>query len=47
VYGIEVEWQDYVHPVYPQQDGDFVLYLSMVDLLFNCGEENPRTRGSR
>jgi hypothetical protein len=39
-HGIEVEWQDYVHPVYPQQHGDFVPYLSIVDLLFNCGEDS-------
>jgi hypothetical protein len=39
-HGIEIEWQDYVHPVYPQQHGDFVPYLSIVDLLFNCGEES-------
>jgi WbqC-like protein len=38
--GIEIEWQDYVHPVYPQLHGDFVPYLSIVDLLFNCGEES-------
>ena len=39
-HGIEVEWQNYVHPVYPQQHGGFVPYLSIVDLLFNCGEES-------
>ena len=39
-HGIEIEWQDYAHPVYPQQHGDFVPYLSIVDLLFNCGEES-------
>jgi hypothetical protein len=26
-----------VHPVYPQLHGDFVPYLSIVDLIFNCG----------
>lgn len=35
--GIEVVFQDYAHPVYPQLHGDFVPYLSVVDLLFNCG----------
>lgn len=36
---IRVEWQDYVHPVYPQQHGPFVPYLSAVDLIFNVGEQ--------
>ena len=44
-HGIEIEWQDYVHPVYPQQHGDFVPYLSIVDLLFNCGEESATILG--
>jgi WbqC-like protein family len=44
-HGIEVEWQDYVHPIYPQQHGDFVPYLSIVDLLFNCGEESSAILG--
>jgi len=44
-HGIEVEWQNYVHPVYPQQHGAFVPYLSIVDLLFNCGEESAAILG--
>ena len=44
-HGIEVEWQDYLHPVYPQQHGAFVPYLSIVDLLFNCGEESTSILG--
>jgi hypothetical protein len=44
-HGIEVEWHDYVHPVYPQQHGDFVPYLSIVDLVFNCGEESTAILG--
>jgi hypothetical protein len=39
-HGIEVAWQDYLHPVYPQQHGAFVPYLSIVDLVFNCGEDS-------
>ena len=35
--GIEVTWQDFKHPVYPQLYGDFIPYLSSIDLLFNCG----------
>lgn len=37
--GIAVEWQRYTHPVYPQLHGEFVPYLSALDLLFNCGED--------
>jgi len=39
-HGIEVEWQDYRHPTYPQQHGDFVPYLSTLDLLLNCGDDS-------
>lgn len=38
--GITVHWQDYVHPVYPQMHGEFVPYLSTLDLLFNCGPDS-------
>lgn len=38
--GIKVIFQDYHHPTYPQLYGDFVSHLSIVDLLFNCGEES-------
>jgi hypothetical protein len=38
-HGITVEWQQYEHPVYPQLHGDFVPYLSAIDLLLNCGED--------
>jgi len=39
-HGIAVEWQDYVHPTYPQLHGDFVTNLSIVDPLFNCGPKS-------
>ena len=39
-HGIEVAWQNYQHPVYPQQHGEFVPYLSAIDLLFNCGDQS-------
>ncbi len=39
--GIRVEWQQYAHPTYPQLHGDFVPYLSALDLLLNCGDEAP------
>lgn len=38
--GIEVVFQDYRHPTYPQLYGEFEPYLSVVDLLFNCGEDS-------
>jgi hypothetical protein len=37
--GIQVIFQDYQHPRYPQLYGDFEPYLSAIDLLFNCGSE--------
>jgi hypothetical protein len=39
-HGIKVEFQDYKHPTYNQLYGSFVPYLSVVDLLFNCGEKS-------
>jgi WbqC-like protein family. len=35
--GVEVVWQEFKHPVYPQQFDGFIPYLSSIDLLFNCG----------
>lgn len=35
--GVEVIWQKFEHPVYPQQFEGFIPYLSSIDLLFNCG----------
>lgn len=35
--GIEVVWQNFTHPVYAQQFGEFVPYLSALDVLFNHG----------
>ncbi len=40
--GIEVLWQDFRHPVYPQLHGTFEPYLSSVDVLFNCGIDRSR-----
>lgn len=40
--GIEVVWQDFKHPVYPQLHGEFVPFLSSVDVLFNCGAARAR-----
>ena len=38
--GVEVQWQSYQHPIYPQQHGSFVPFLSTIDLLLNCGDES-------
>jgi hypothetical protein len=38
--GVKVEWQNYRHPVYPQLHGEFVPYLSALDLLLNMGDES-------
>jgi hypothetical protein len=38
--GIEVVFQDYRHPVYEQFQGGFEPYMSVVDLLFNCGPDS-------
>lgn len=38
--GIAVEWQNYRHPVYPQLHGDFIPYLSALDLVLNAGRHS-------
>lgn len=38
--GIKVEYQNYKHPVYHQLYGDFIPYLSVVDLIFNHGDKS-------
>ncbi|OGG57131.1 MAG: hypothetical protein A3F84_19190 [Candidatus Handelsmanbacteria bacterium RIFCSPLOWO2_12_FULL_64_10] len=38
--GIRVVFQAFEHPVYPQRFGPFEPFMSVVDLLFNCGEES-------
>jgi len=38
--GIEVLFQDYKHPVYDQRFGEFVPYMSAIDLILNHGENS-------
>lgn len=40
--GIEVQWQEFTHPQYPQRPvwERFVPGLSAIDMLFNCGPES-------
>lgn len=38
--GIGLEYQDYKHPVYQQVYPGFFSHLSIIDLLFNAGEES-------
>ena len=39
-HGIRLSYQDFKHPEYPQLYGEFIPYLSTIDLLFNCGKES-------
>ena len=38
--GIEVIFQEYEHPVYPQLFGEFTSHLSALDLVLNCGPQS-------
>lgn len=41
--GVAVEWFDYVgYPEYPQGPGAFEHQVSILDLLFHCGDDAPR-----
>lgn len=40
--GINIQYQDYEHPSYNQLYGVFIPYLSVIDLLFNHGDESLR-----
>jgi len=37
---LRLVYQDFEHPVYPQQWGEFIPNMSALDLLFNCGPES-------
>jgi len=36
--GITLYWYEFNHPIYPQLYGDFIPFMSVIDLLFNIGE---------
>lgn len=38
-HGVMVEWQDFRHPSYPQLHGEFLPYMSALDLVLNTGED--------
>jgi hypothetical protein len=40
--GIELMWQKFTHPTYPQLHGAFLPMLSSIDILFNCGVRRSR-----
>jgi hypothetical protein len=40
--GIELVYQEYQHPEYPQRYEGFVPFLSTIDLLFNCGDKSMK-----
>lgn len=38
-HGISLQYQQFIHPKYPQRFGNFVPNLSIIDMIFNCGPE--------
>lgn len=38
--GIQIAFQKYNHPIYSQLHGKFIPNLSVLDLIFNCGDES-------
>lgn len=38
--GVPVRYLHYRHPEYPQLFGDFLPYMSVIDILFNCGDRS-------
>ncbi len=38
--GIKLSYQNYKHPTYSQLYGDFIPYMSVIDLLFNEGKKS-------
>ena len=38
--GIKISYHEFAHPTYAQQFGDFLPYMSVIDLLFNAGRDS-------
>lgn len=45
--GIEVRFQEFHHPTYPQRFPGFVPYMSAIDALFNAGPNILKTRSNK
>jgi len=43
--GIKFVFQDFVHPVYSQIQGDFISHIAFIDLLFNHGSNAIKILG--
>ena len=39
---LKLEFQDYQHPEYQQQHGEFISHLSIIDFFLNCGTDESR-----
>lgn len=39
--GVTLKYQGYNYPEYPQLHGKFAPHMSVIDLLFNCGDKAP------
>ena len=39
--GVPVQYFEFKHPEYPQPFGEFLPYMSIIDMMFNCGERSP------
>lgn len=42
INGLNHIFSDFKHPVYPQQFKPFIPNMSVIDLLFNCGQESAK-----
>lgn len=38
--GVPVQYFEFKHPIYPQLFGEFLPYMSIIDMLFNCGDRS-------